>query len=73
MKTEVAKNINRDFDNFAWESLEAYAHERISHLYGFLECARDDDILLHQGAIKELRNLLRLKENTKNVLEQARK
>ncbi len=74
MKFEVAKNVNRDFDTHAWEALETYVQDRVTDLHKFLETAVGTEAILKaQGAIQELRNLLRLKENTKSVLEQARK
>ena len=53
-----------------WSALEDYANQRISYYRQQLEQAENiESVLKYQGAIKELRRILQLKE----IVEQSRK
>lgn len=68
MDKPVAKEIYANFDK---EAIEAYVNYRVGELHSKLEDATGDAILKYQGAIAEVRLLLKAKDYAKRVLENA--
>lgn len=69
MTPEIAKKIYNNIDSVGQEALSAYIDERIHSLHLFLEAAKDEHILKYQGAIEELRKILRLRDTAEAVLK----
>ena len=68
MTPETAQKI---YNNLRTDVLELYVNDRIQELYKQMELAVSvDDLRNHQGAIKELKRLLGIKDIAHNVLVQ---
>jgi hypothetical protein len=66
MTPEVAKAVHRFFDQ---EALTAYVEERITQIHQSMEGCTPDFLPSLQGAITELRRLLKAKEHAENTLK----
>lgn len=69
MREITAKKVNAAIHSEALEAFQMYIEERIEKNRDGLEGAKGDTVLALQGAISELRNLLKIRDYAVDVLK----
>jgi len=66
VKRETARVVNQFFDQIA---IETYAKDRVNDIHFLMESCDEGSLKRYQGAIEELKSLLRAKEYAEAVLK----